>query len=235
MALTGIGGVELHLGRGSLRQVTLPRAHKEPDPVSSANVNRSQTPTKVGVTGHRLLTEIPKIVAGIEEALALIKASYPGRSLTAISALAEGADRLVAEAVLRTSEGKLIAVIPFDCEEYATDFGTEGTPSSIHFKCLQLRAAEVVELPSPSDRNEGYAQGGDYVLDHCDVLMAVWDGELAQGRGGTSEIVTRARGLGKPLVIVRAGNRRPGTQEPTSLGTEQGRVLKERFPDSLNG
>jgi len=65
------------------------------------------------------------------------------------------------------------------------------------------------------------------VVDNCDVLIAVWDGEGAQGQGGTGEIVARARSQGKPVVIVRAGNRKPGTLEPTTLGDEQGRVIVE--------
>jgi hypothetical protein len=65
------------------------------------------------------------------------------------------------------------------------------------------------------------------VVDNCDVFVAVWDGEGAQGQGGTGEIVERARSQGKPVVIVRAGNRKPGTSEPTTLGDEQGRVILE--------
>jgi hypothetical protein len=68
------------------------------------------------------------------------------------------------------------------------------------------------------------------VVDNCDVLIAVWDGEGAEGQGGTGEVVARARSQGKPVVIVRAGNSRPGTLEPTTLGTEQGAVIAEGFP-----
>ena len=68
----------------------------------------------------------------------------------------------------------------------------------------------------------------------CDVLLAVWDGQEAQGLGGTGEIVARARGLGKPVVIVRAGNRLPGTEDPTTLGEEQGRVMLEGLPHPKN-
>ena len=51
----------------------------------------------IGVTGHRILTELDKINAGVAEALHRIEQAFPGQPLTVISALAEGADgRLVA-------------------------------------------------------------------------------------------------------------------------------------------
>lgn len=138
--------------------------------------------------------------------------------------MAEGADRLAAEAVLRTPGGRLVAVMPFDRADYAGDFGPEGSPSRVHFDALLARADEVVQLPQRETRDAGYEQGGHYVVDEGDVLLAVWDGQDSQGRGGTAEIVARARERGKPVAIDRAGNRRPGTQEPTSLGEEQGRI-----------
>ena len=52
----------------------------------------------------------------------------------------------------------------------------------------------------------------------------VWDGNPAQGPGGTAESVQRARNQRMPVLHVLAGNRRPGTNEPTSLGEDQGRL-----------
>ena len=39
-------------------------------------------------------------------------------------------------------------------------------------------------------------------VDGSDVLIAVWDGEPARGRGGTAEVVAYARSLGKPVVLI---------------------------------
>ncbi len=85
-------------------------------------------------------------------------------------------------------------------------------------------------MPPTVVRDEAYARAGEDVLDRCDVLLAVWDGQPAQGRGGTGEVVRRAREMGKPLLDVRAGNHLPGTDAPTSLGAEQGRLVVERLP-----
>lgn len=182
---------------------------------------------KLGITGHRILMDIDKIQGGIVNALSRIMSALDDKPLVLLSALAEGADRLMAEAVLHIPDSKLVAVIPFGMDDYASDFGSEGSPSRIHFISLLRRSDEIIELPDASTREEGYEQGGNYVIDNCDVLVAIWDGEEAQGKGGTSEIVARAREQGKPVVVIRAGNREPGTTNPTTLGDEQGTVIAE--------
>ncbi|HEY5530737.1 MAG TPA: hypothetical protein VIK22_01900 [Candidatus Anoxymicrobiaceae bacterium] len=182
---------------------------------------------KVGVTGHRILMDIDKITAGLNTALQEIMVAFGGEPPTVLTSLAEGADRLVAEAALGIPGSRIVAVIPFELADYVTDFGAEGSESRKEFDRLLDKADEVVQLPDAPTRNEGYESGGNYVVDNCDVLVAVWDGEGAQGQGGTGEIIERARSQGKPVVIVRAGNRKPGTSEPTTLGDEQGRVILE--------
>jgi len=43
---------------------------------------------------------------------------------------------------------------------------------------------------------------GQYVVDHCDVLIAVWDGQPSRGRGGTAEIVQYALEQNRPIIRV---------------------------------
>ena len=76
-----------------------------------------------------------------------------------------------------------------------------------------------------------YERDFQYLLDHCDVILAVWDGEDAQGRGGTGQIVRLAREAGMAVAWVHAGNRQPGTMTPISLDPDQGLVTYERFPE----
>ncbi len=179
-------------------------------------------PVRVGVTGHRFLAEIEKLQAAIERALDAIDHAFPGRAPVAISPLAEGADRLVAEAVLGRG-GTLEVVVPLPVDDYATDF--EAEQSKAGFARLLDQAAEVVVPPATATRNEAYEQAGLYVLDSSDVLIAIYDGKPAQGRGGTAEIVERALERGMPVLHIKAGNRRPGTTIPTSRGPEQGELV----------
>ena len=179
-------------------------------------------PLRIGVTGHRFLAEIENLEAGIRQGLDCIEQVFPDRSLVAVSPLAEGADRLVAGAILQREGSALSAPLPLPIEEYLQDFGTE--QSRAEFFSLLEQASEVIELPATATRNEAYEQVGLYVLDNSDVLIALYDGQPAQGRGGTADIVERALERDMPVLHVKAGNRKPGTNEPTTLGEQQGKL-----------
>jgi hypothetical protein len=181
----------------------------------------------IGVTGHRFLAEQNKLRISVEQALDRIHSAFPDAELVVISPLAEGADRLVAEVSLDRG-AKLIAPLPLPKDEYMTDFETAG--SKEQFTGLLERAAEVIELPVTETRNEAYEQVGMYVLDNSDVLMAIYDGQPAQGKGGTADIVAQALEREMPVLHIKAGNRKPGTNEPTSLGEEQGRLISYGLP-----
>ena len=181
----------------------------------------------VGVTGYRFLAELDKIAAGVDEALRRIEEAFPGQPLLVISPLAEGADRLVVRRVLTRLRARLVAPLPLPHSDYMTDF--ESDESKKEFLGLLDQADEVLVLPPAPTRDQAYAAVGRYVLDHCDVLIAIWDGRSAHGQGGTGEIVAEARRRDLPLAWVHAGNRIPGTDQPTTLGEEQGKVSSERF------
>ena len=182
---------------------------------------------RIGVTGHRVLDEVDKIEAGVEEALRRIEEAFPGEPLTVVSALAEGADSIVARHVLARPGSSLLAPLPLPKREYMNDFKTE--ESRAEFLSLLQQADNVEELGEARDRNQAYEAAGNYVLDNSDVLITIWDGKHSQGRGGTGDIVARARSREIPIAWIHAGNREPGTQQPTSLGSEQGRVTFERL------
>jgi hypothetical protein len=182
---------------------------------------------KIAVTGHRVLAEPERLEAGIEQALRRIEAAYPGRPLEILSALAEGADRLALGPAVNRAGSRLVAVLPLEKYDYLSDFGS--SESKDEFLRLLARADEVIELPAQAEREQAYEAAGEFVCEHAEVLLAVWDGNSAQGQGGTATVVARARQRGLPIAWVHAGNRKAGTLEPTSLGDEQGRVTYEHF------
>jgi hypothetical protein len=118
-------------------------------------------------------------------------------------------------------------------DDYLTDF--KSAQSKKEFLGLLDQAEEVTELPLPKPvrgkdlREAAYEALGQYLLDNCDVLLAIWDGQEAQGLGGTGGVVAEAKKRGLPIAWVHAGNRKPNTQEPTSLGPDQGKVTYENF------
>lgn len=135
------------------------------------------------------------------------------RSFVVVSPVAEGADRIVAEAVLARAGSDLEAVLPLEPDDYETDFETEDSKAA--FRRLLARAPRAECLPPAENRNAAYEAAGRRVAARADVLVAIWNGEPAAGRGGTAEIVEHARSVGKPLVWIRS--------------TDPGQVVWERL------
>ena len=154
--------------------------------------------TRVGVTGHRTMADEAGVAARVAAVLDELAAP-----LTAVSALAEGADRLVAEQVLARSGGRLVALLPLPVDDYARDFTDDRSLRT--FNELLASADEVTVAPhDPTDpsREAAYEHAGLALLDHVDVLLALWDGEASRGRGGTAEIVAEARERGIDVRVI---------------------------------
>jgi hypothetical protein len=130
-----------------------------------------------------------------------IELSHPEQNFRLISPLAEGADRLVARQVLARPGSELLVPLPIPREEYLANdkLGDE-------FRALIARAHEVIELPPAESREASYERAGHYVLDHSDLLLALWNGEAASGRGGTGDIVARARARQHPIAWIFVTN-----------------------------
>lgn len=162
----------------------------------------SPTRFAIGVTGARILADEPLLGAQTGAVLADIRDQIERRSVAPVryvilSPLAEGADRLVALKGLEVLDADLEVVLPFEESEYVADF--EAPESKAEFNELYARARRVTHVEPAANRVEAYETAGRYVVDHCDVLIALWDGKPASGRGGTAEIVKYARQRGRPL------------------------------------
>jgi hypothetical protein len=182
----------------------------------------------LGITGHRYLAEMDKVLVGVERAVQRICKTYPDSNIRVLSSLAEGADRILAKRILLIPGASLWVPLPLPEEEYLRDFET--TKSRDEFIHLLGKAERVVNMPATDKREEGYLAASKYILENSDVLLAIWDGKPAQGAAGTAEIVALAREYNMPLVWIHAGNRTPGTDIPTSLGSGQGKVTFENLP-----
>ncbi|HEY4403072.1 MAG TPA: hypothetical protein VGN55_00360 [Xanthobacteraceae bacterium] len=179
-------------------------------------------PLVIGVTGHRDLRE--QDVAGLEAEIAAIIARLrhdyleddAETPIIVLSALAEGADRLVARVALGQG-ARLIAPLPMPREEYARDFEPglqRGNAAEFDALLAQAIAAPVIPFThgnsleavrsNPKQRAEQYRAVGLFIIQHCNVLIAIWDGdESNRATGGTAEIVGFAR-QGIPLGISRS-------------------------------
>jgi Protein of unknown function (DUF4231) len=122
--------------------------------------------------------------------------------LRIVSALAEGADRLVTEIALARGY-ELQCVFPFQHGEYSKDFETE--KSKEQFEELSKKSASTLELGgNPENRPEAYLAAGRILLLQSDVLIAVWDGAPAKGVGGTGQVVEEALQIQVPTVRIDA-------------------------------
>jgi hypothetical protein len=172
-------------------------------------------PLVIGVTGHRDLREEDRIhlAAKVKEILLDLRRDYPATPLIVMSALAEGADRLVAEVALAPDVGaRVVAPLPLPLAMYEQDFESITvleTPlvtvavsrsSREEFRELLARtdwfeldlapgnSYEAIAEPGP-ERNRQYELVGRYIAKQSQILIALWDGAESDAMGGTAEVV----------------------------------------------
>jgi len=194
-----------------------------------SHVPRPKAFLRVGVTGHRpgpklspaqaaavrrtvdkILGDIAQLTREVVEREAWAFASRRPE-LSVISALAEGADRLVAEAGLAAEYG-LGVVLPFVRGVYREDFASDA--SRAQFDTLLARNGAVFELDGKREApGRAYEAAGLLMLANADIVIAIWDQMPAEGIGGTAMIVERAVADDVPVILIDP--REP--DEPTIL------------------
>ena len=181
---------------------------------------RPRLTLRVGITGHRpnkldaqgqsrVAGTARAVLEGLCVAAAEVQAAHSavlagdGPDVRLVSALAEGADTILAHAA-RDAGMKLDVVLPFRRATYmrAQQMKAEALAT---FEDLVASARSVLELDGDADRAdaEAYLAAGRLMLAHTDVLVAVWDGAPAAGVGGTGQIVAEALDAGMPVVWIR--------------------------------
>ncbi|MBV9904346.1 MAG: hypothetical protein JO346_07170 [Alphaproteobacteria bacterium] len=173
---------------------------------------------RIGVTGHRpgpklspdqavavrarvdaILAEIAQLTRAVVERDAWAFASRRPE-LSVVSALAEGADRIVAQAGLDAGMG-LSAILPFARAEYRTDYATEA--SRAEYDALLAKSSAVFELDGKRENaNRAYEAAGLLMLANADIVIAIWDQMPAEGIGGTALIVEQATAADVPVILI---------------------------------
>jgi hypothetical protein len=147
----------------------------------------------------RILTEIVRLTHTIVARDAWAFSSSPPQ-LVVVSSLAEGSDRIVAEAGLAAGLG-LSAILPFERAEYRSDFAAK--MSSQQFDSLLAKATDVFELDGRRESEaRAYEAAGLLMLANADIVVAIWDQMPADGIGGTALIVERAIAEGVPVIVI---------------------------------
>jgi hypothetical protein len=199
-------------------------------------------PLVIGVAGHRDLREedIPLLTKELEAIFDRLDRDYANQPsffeqlrrllpraaekpagttpMIVLSALAEGADQLVAQ-VARDRGLRVIAPLPLPEEEYRRDFELNPVqpdalqkfdawmaPHTLVQKLFVGYEAGVSRenVRVPEKRDLQYRRAGAFIARHCDVLIALWDGMDGAATGGTAEIVDFKR-HGIPLDVSGRG------------------------------
>ncbi len=148
-------------------------------------------PLLVGVTGHRDVAEshIDAARALVTQRLRQLSRDYPHTPIVVLSPLAEGADRIVAEAAL-SLDLELIVPMPISVEHYRQDFTTPESLGAFDALLARARTSFIVPHATPAaHRDERYAELGTFIAKTSDLLIALWDGLPARGIGGTADVV----------------------------------------------
>jgi hypothetical protein len=111
--------------------------------------------------------------------------------------LADGADQLFARAVLELG-GALEVIVR--AEQYRDGFPTEASKRG--YDELLVHAQRVERLSFTESTEESHMAASQVIVDRCDLLLAVWDGQPARGHGGTGDVVQYARERGVPVEVI---------------------------------
>ncbi|MGE5418008.1 MAG: AAA family ATPase [Acidobacteriota bacterium] len=199
---------------------------------------------RIAVAGHVNLdlNKLEDLNKGILKAIGFVIKQYPERVFTVFSPLAEGADRLLTQELLKLEGSRLVAVLPLPVEDYANVFGPNDDPSPDIADYLQeLRhwvdhiAREVIVMSRKGRRNEAYRDAGWFCADNCDVLITVWDGQEDQALGGTASVVNRVLAQDKPVCHVWANNNKVEVKDSLNAKANLGKVRHINFPGSVKG
>lgn len=172
----------------------------------------------IGVTGHRELQNIESLKQALQAVFKDIRLKSSDGTHTpvkwcALTPLAEGADRLVANEILKQDKDNIMKVVlPLTVEDYLDSFSTQDSktefcmimskiksPLSLRKKSLK---EEFPEEMMEEARNRAYEDVGRFVVDHSDILIALWDHKPAAGRGGTAEIIEYAKKIKCPIYLI---------------------------------
>lgn len=150
----------------------------------------------VGFTGHQKI-DCPERWGWVEDRFKLALAASAPAATGAISSLAAGGDQLFSRAALAAGL-RIEVVVP--CAGYERAFDDPAARAA--YAALLAQASRVVELDYPDPSEDAFLAAGMRVVDIADLVLCLWNGKAAAGRGGTGDIVGYARGLGKPVTYI---------------------------------
>jgi hypothetical protein len=172
--------------------------------MNTADAEQStNSPLVLGVSGHRNLhpAEAARVKQRVAEFLGELRRRAPETELRIMVGMAQGADLLVAQAAL-SADWQVDAILPMPLERYVEDFDTESAAAlltllenpAVHTTVLPAPAAANLASPGGPERDALYANLTEALIDKCNVLLALWNGQPSCLKGGTADTVLRYLG-----------------------------------------
>ncbi len=170
----------------------------------------------VGFTGHRpgsgpgrstealdaCLDSVRQVLAGLRD-----QAAERGGTVELVCSVAAGADLRAAE-VARDMDIPVHVLLPTPESMFGEDFRPDFEDEWKRAKALIDEARQRVGggtirvAEGDNARPDCYHEANLQLLKSCDVLVAVWNGEPVEGKGGTAEVVEEAERLGIPVTVI---------------------------------
>jgi hypothetical protein len=145
---------------------------------------------KVGITGHQKRKGIKW--SWVSAALRIELAKVQGIQ-GAFSSLAEGSDQIFARVALQLGIPVNVVIPVANYERYFND------KTLAEYRRL-LKLCSRIQLHSSTDPEKAFFEAGKFIVDRSNILFAVWDGQEAEGLGGTADIVTYAHSINRSIV-----------------------------------
>src|SRR5579859_2679938 len=161
-----------------------------------------ETVLRIGVSGHQQIgdeTTIEFVLQQMHELLSKFQRlrREHDQNIIAYSSLAVGADRLFVKTALALNI-PVEVIIP--CSNYPDTYGSSEIREEYHD--LLSRCQQVHVLPFQNCSEDAYLAAGHWIVDHTDLMILVWNGFPAGGKGGTADIASYARLVRHPFIHI---------------------------------
>ena len=161
----------------------------------NASTASAVIPLTFGIVGHRDIhpDDIDWAKQMVGTILQNYRKRYPNTPIIFMSALAESADHIAADAALEVEGVSLAAILPMAVDEYISDF--KNPEARLRFDLLLKKSRWKFETDDgcPANdrwqRDNKYQACGQYIAKHSHILFVFWNGENNNLIGGTADIV----------------------------------------------
>lgn len=136
---------------------------------------------KVGITGHQDIGD-QNHISKIKKELTKILLN---ESVTlGLTSLAKGAGQLFAEVL---SENAISYCVVIPSKGYSETFEDKVSLKKYHYFLNESDQRVTLSFDYPKEKASYDA--GKYIVENSDCIIAIWNGKLAEGLGGTADIV----------------------------------------------